>query len=540
MDDEEIFGKKLFYRGFGWAVENNLLTDYKVIVLAMDEQQISNKMQSHLTEGSELNLDDITKMVGCYKALSKEGFENSKNEDFVPMKRAIAFCQTIDISKEFCKEFSKVTQEYNSYKKNLKQDLRVDLHHIDGKFNAEKRVNEIDWLKKDTEVNNCRILSNARCLSEGVDVPSLDAIIFLHPRKSQIDVVQSVGRVMRKSNDVKKKLGYVILPIAVAPGITPEKALNDNARYRVVWQILNALRTHDERLDSTINKIGLGEDVSDRLSIIDGRLDTELGATTATVEDIKSKSKKSNEKKDDIFSKGKEKKKGEETYYQPTFTITDLSQAIRAKIVEKCGNRDYWEKWASDIAVIAQKHITRINSIVLNSGTEERDSFMKFVGEIRDDLNPEISETDAVEMLAQHIITTPVFGTLFKGNRFSSENAISKAMEKVLSQIYEHQIDTEKKSLQRFYDSVKMRAADITTANGRQQLIVELYERFFQNAFPLMTKKLGIVYTPVEIVDFIIFSVDEIIPFIAPRSLMCLVRALVSIDFIETIFWLTK
>ncbi|MDA8942316.1 DEAD/DEAH box helicase family protein [Alphaproteobacteria bacterium] len=518
MDDKSIFGENLFHRGFGRAVENNLLTDYKVVVLMMDEQLVSDRVQRSFTEGAELELDDATKMVGCYKALAKVGMQTNKEgvpEDIKPMKRALAFCQNIKTSQMFSSEFSSVVNDYISHEdvtEEHKTDLKVELFHVDGTFNAEQRNEKLSWLKDETDENICRVLTNARCLSEGVDVPSLDAIMFLHPRKSQIDVVQSVGRVMRKAEG--KKLGYVILPITVAPGVSAEKALNDNERYQVVWQILNALRAHDERFDSTINRIGLGEDVSDRIEIIDGTSTSELEATTAVVEDVKSKAKKKENSDDDTDTNlGGEDETEEEDGNEPeqlSFTLTDLSQAIKAKIVEKCGTRDYWENWASDIAKIAQQHITRINSIVLNSGTKERAKFMQFVEEIRDDLNPEITETDAVEMLAQHIITRPVFDTLFQGNRFTSENAVSKAMETVLAQIYDNKIDTETRTLEKFYDSVKRRAADIITSTGRQTLILELYDRFFRNAFPLMTQKLGIVYTPVEVVDFIVHSVEDV------------------------------
>lgn len=518
MDDENTFGKNLFHRGFGWAVDNNLLTDYKVVVLMMDEQLVSDRVQRSFTEGAELELDDATKMVGCYKALAKVGMNDKKDatdEDTVPMKRALAFCQNIKSSQMFSSEFSSVVRDYLSHEKvseEKKTDLEVELFHVDGTFNAEQRNEKLNWLKDEADENICRVLTNARCLSEGVDVPALDAIMFLHPRKSQIDVVQSVGRVMRKAEG--KKLGYVILPIAVAPGVSAEKALNDNERYKVVWQILNALRAHDERFDSTINRIGLGEDVSDRIEIIDGTSTSELEATTAVVEDVKPKAKKREDDGDDTDTNlGGEDETEDEDDKEPeqlSFTLTDLSQAIKAKIVDKCGTRDYWENWASDIADIAHTHITRINSIVLNSGTPERAAFMQFVEEIRDDLNPEISENDAVEMLAQHIITRPVFDTLFQGNRFTTENAVSKAMETVLAQIYDHHIDTESRTLEKFYDSVKRRAADIITSTGRQTLILELYDRFFRNAFPLMTQRLGIVYTPVEVVDFIIHSVEDV------------------------------
>lgn len=518
MDDKSIFGENLFHRGFGWAVENDLLTDYKVVVLMMDEQLVSDRVQRSFTEGAELELDDATKMVGCYKALAKVGMQTNKEgvpEDIKPMKRALAFCQNIKTSQMFSSEFSSVVNDYISHEdvnEEHKTDLKVELFHVDGTFNAEQRNEKLSWLKDETDENICRVLTNARCLSEGVDVPALDAIMFLHPRKSQIDVVQSVGRVMRKAEG--KKLGYVILPITVAPGVSAEKALNDNERYQVVWQILNALRAHDERFDSTINRIGLGEDVSDRIEIIDGTSTSELEATTAVIEDVTSKAKKKEDSEDDTDTNlGGEDETEEEESKEPeqlSFTLTDLSQAIKAKIVEKCGTRDYWENWASDIARIAEKHVARINTIVLNSGTPERKAFMQFVEEIRDDLNPEISENDAVEMLAQHIITRPVFDTLFQGNRFTSENAVSKAMETVLAQIYNHKIDTETRTLEKFYESVRRRAADIITSAGRQALILQLYDRFFRNAFPLMTQKLGIVYTPVEVVDFIIHSVEDV------------------------------
>lgn len=521
MDDEKTFGKTLFYRGFGWAVENNILTDFKVVVLAVDEGVVSSALQRKWEESGVLKLDDATKMVGCYKALAKVGFEdsqknNSNGDRLKPMKRALAFCQNIELSKIFAAEFTSVVNEYianEEIEEKYKTKLKVDLFHVDGTFNAEERNERLGWLKDDPEDNICRVLTNVRCLSEGVDVPALDAIMFLHPRKSQIDVVQGVGRVMRKAEG--KDLGYVILPITVASGISPEKVLRDNDKYKVVWQILNALRAHDERFDSTINRIGLGEDVSDRIEIIGVGGREELDATTAVVEDVKPKSKKGEQKdKEDTASVGDQKDdvdSEESENEQLAFVLSDLSQAIKAKIVEKCGSRDYWEQWANDIAKIAQSHITRINAIVLNSGTPERKAFLAFLEEIKDDLNPEITETDAVEMLAQHIITKPVFDTLFEGHKFTSENSISKALETVLKQIFRHNIDTESESLSKFYESVKRRASDIVTTKGRQTLVLELYDRFFRNAFPSTTQKLGIVYTPIEVVDFIIHSVNDVL-----------------------------
>ena len=517
MDDESTYGPLFFYKGFGWAVENNLLTDYKVVVLAVDEGIVSEKVQNRLAEGAELKLDDATKIIGCFKALAKEGFKEADALDFSslkPMKRALAFCQNIKLSKLLEQEFAQVVNEYRSKdseeEKNL--DFHVDLKHVDGGFDADLRNERLSWLKDDIEDNSCRLLTNVRCLSEGVDVPALDAVIFMHPRKSQIDVVQSVGRVMRKAEG--KDLGYVIIPITVAPGVSPEKALNDNEKYRVVWQILNALRSHDERFDSTINKMGLGEDVSGRIEIVGVGARAELDATTAVVDDIKPKKKDGGDEGLEAEGKG-EKETTEEPEPTPgeqlAFVLSDLSKAIKAKIVERCGTRDYWENWAKDIAKIAQAHITRIKAIVFNSGTKERKLFEEFVAEIRDDLNPSITEEQAVEMLAQHLVTKPVFESLFKDHKFTEENPVSKSMQSILTALSAHRLEKESDSLQKFYDSVKRRSADIETSTGRQTLILELYERFFSYAFKSMTERLGIVYTPVEVVDFIIHSVEDVL-----------------------------
>ncbi len=509
MDDESLYGKTLFARGFGWAVENGLLTDYKVMVLAVDEQMVSGGVQNRLADGtSELKLDDATKIIGCYKALTKHGLTNELLTDSQPMKRALAFCKDIATSKLVQDEFAAVIAEYlaSDEGKEAEDDatpLECQLEHVDGTFNAKARTRLLDWLKEEHCDHACRILTNARCLSEGVDVPALDAILFMHPRKSQIDVVQSVGRVMRRAPG--KNMGYVILPIGVPAGVTPEEALNDNERYRVVWQILNALRSHDERFDAMINKADLGVDVSDHIEVIavsnklpakkdGGGAKANIGLGSAA--------------DDDDCDQGQVKPLHP---VQGTLFFDEFSKAIMAKIVRKCGRRDYWEDWATDIAKIAQTHITRITSLVEKPGTSERMAFEGFLAEIRDDLNGSISEVEAIEMLAQHIITRPVFDALFEGYSFAQHNPVSVAMQQILDTLDEHNLEKESESLQKFYDSVRRRAKGVDNATAKQKIIVELYDKFFRNAFPKMTNRLGIVYTPVEIVDFIIQSVNEVL-----------------------------
>jgi len=517
MDNPALFGETLFYRGFGWAVQNGLLTDYKVIVLAMDEGLVSAAVRKRLGDaGSELVLDDATKIIGCYKALTKIDLKADVSTDPHPMRRALAFAKDIRSSKLIRDEFTAVVDEYLGQDSLVESDepsdhLQCEIEHVDGTFNAKTRGALLDWLKADAGENTCRILTNARCLSEGVDVPALDAIMFLHPRKSQIDVVQSVGRVMRKTDT--KKMGYVILPVGVPAGVPPEQALADNERYRVVWQILNALRAHDERFDSTINQIALGQTVN-QLEIVGINADTEeLRSVTAVVENLPSKTKaassgigKGSGGPGDEVIEGPEHKQTE-----MAFSIDEFSRAIMAKIVKKCGTRDYWEDWSASIAEIAKNHITRLTALLKDPDTEARHAFDAFLAELRDDLNDTISEGDAIEMLAQHIITRPVFETLFEGHKFTAENPVSRAMQRVLDVLNEANLDKESKDLDKFYASVKIRAQGITDPQAKQKLIVELYDKFFRRAFPRTTEKLGIVYTPVEIVDFIIHSVNEVL-----------------------------
>ena len=460
--------------------------------------------------GTELKLDDATKMVGCYKALAKIGFQdkNKENTKIPPMQRALAFCRSINLSKTFTEQFMNVVNDYRNSDEiddEFKTDLEVELRHVDGTFNADLRNERLHWLEESSHNNVCRVLSNARCLAEGVDVPDLDAVLFLHPRKSQIDVVQSVGRVMRKADE--KELGYVILPVTVAPGVSPERTLNDNKKFSVIWQILNALRAHDERLDSTINKIGLGEDVSNKIEIVGLKQTEKLDPTEAKIEHVRRRVK------DRKPEQGSKNTPDQEEVQQLSFTLTEFSKAIKAKIVEKCGTRDYWENWATDIANIAKHHINRINGLLVKKNSPIRDAFDKFHEEIKDDLNPEVTESEAVEMLAQHMITKPVFDSLFQGNQFTEENSVSKALENTVERLYGANVDSEANttSLRKFYKSVETRARGIETAKGRQTLILELYDRFFRKAFPLMTQKLGIVYTPTEVVDFIIRSVEDVL-----------------------------
>lgn len=517
MDDEKLYGKELFVITFSEAVKRGLLVDYKVIVLAVEETHVNRRIQNLLKDpDNQLKVDDAAKIIGCWKALSKQGLAEDLAGDGAAMQRAVAFCQVIEVakggkthkvsSKQIAGMFQAVVEAYQETEEfEQVANLICEAEHVDGSMNAGQKETKLDWLKAEVPENTCRILSNVRCLSEGVDVPALDAVLFLTPRNSQVDVVQSVGRVMR--NAPGKKRGYVILPVVIPAGVEAHEALSDNKTYAVVWQVLQALRSHDDRFDAMVNKLDLiGRDTS-KMEVI---------AITDKIQkkqDRPAKGKGNGDAGKGGFTIGEQvKRPGKEDQLDIQFEIGEIERAIYAKLVQKVGNRHHWEDWANDIAKIARTHIDRITAILENpDNAQERAAFAAFAHELRDDLNDSITDGEIIEMLAQHLITKPVFDALFEGYSFAQHNPMSQAMQAVLDILQEHNLNKEADTLLSFYDSVKMRAEGIENAEGKQKVIKELYGKFFNNAFPNMAKRMGIVYTPVEVVDFIIHSVNHIL-----------------------------
>lgn len=501
MDDVDTFGVPFYRIGFGEAVEKGLLTDYKVLVLGVSESQIATSFQNLLAdESNELAIDDVAKLVGCWNGLAKRRsgeLEASFGDDLAPMKRAVAFSRSIKDSQKIEREFEDLVRINLRNRENddPTDDLGVQVRHIDGGFNAQSRAELLNWLKQEPNEEGpiCRILTNARCLTEGVDVPNLDAVLFLNPRNSMVDVIQAVGRVMRRAEG--KKYGYIILPIAIPDGMSTTQALSDNKRYKVVWQVLQALRAHDERMDATIHQIELN--ASDPESII-----------VQTV-DLAPKKEKDSIGANDTEAPEDSITPGEQTTL--TFPAQEWKDGVYAKIVDKVGTREYWDDWSKDIATIAGRHITMIRHLLDEASPESelRTVFAQFVEGLQQTLNPAIDEDQAIEMLAQHLITKPVFDAMFAGHRFTELNPISLAMQNVVDHLNANAaFEKERESLSAFYESVQRRVKNLDNAAAKQHVIKDLYDKFFQNAFPRTAERLGIVFTPVPVVDYILRSAD--------------------------------
>ncbi len=489
MDDPETYGEEFYHIGFGTAVEKGCLSDYKVFVLTIPEHdcdgvELYDTLDAAERKALESKDDDgrntPIKLMGCINALAKHLTDSAllDEHDRIPARRAVAFCRTIASSKAITKLFNKFANDerYN-------RDLRVEAQHVDGSMSALERNNHIAWLKADGTSSDCHLLTNVRCLSEGVDVPSLDAALFLSKRNSEIDVVQSVGRVMRRAPG--KRFGYIIIPVVIPEGKDPAQELANSDTFGVVWTVLNALRSHDDRFESEINKLRFKNSESDSVGriIIDTGMPNNGGGSDG------------------------------DTAIQDEFDLRFPLQMekyrtlLYGRIVEKCGDRLYFQRWAADVAAIAERHIAQLKRLCAED-VRARDAFNRYYAFLQTAVYTTVSEEDARVMLAQQRITAPIFDALFGDNRFTQHNPVSEAIDHATDLLLRLESEEDRLKLNRFYESVRRRVEGIQSADAKLEIIRTLYDTFFAVAFKRTAEKLGIVFTPIEVVDFILRSAD--------------------------------
>ena len=525
MDDEKVFGPTFYEISFGRAVSLGCLVDYKVIILTVPAGIAQRYISPYAGDTDILPASHAAKVIGCWRSLSKLDIssESSVGDDLQPMRRAVAFAQRISMepdavnlahpktsSRQFAAQFTRTVESYIEGQKNsAKKDgraitpaegqlfrFRCETRDIDGGMNAVEKQSRLDWLRGDPGEDACRILFNVRCLSEGVDVPSLDAVIFLSPRKSQVDIVQTVGRVMRKAPG--KKRGYVIIPLVIADDKSPEDALERNEEFRTVWQVLNALKSIDPNsvlVDGTLKK------VSDKIEIVavqDGPIGKKIGNGTS----------RRNPKK----PRKPQKPDGQGELMFDHDEI--LEENIRAKLVRHVGNRREWADWAGEVGEICRAQAENIRKALDPSDPANADSirkFRSFRAEIAKALNDTVADDVVIDMLSQHLVIRPVISALFSDYPFAEKNPISSAMTAMLRALDSAGYIMAADRLKDFYSDVERRCSSIKTLDDRQKIVVELFGSFFKLAFPKQQEKFGIVYTPIEIVDFINHSVGDIL-----------------------------
>ncbi len=504
MDDGEIFGEEIYTLNFERAIALDLLTDYKVIILAVRSENLSgvtnsvNKKISQLkAEGTKLdkkliNNEFVCKIVGTHKGLAKQDLialddENKEDNDLKSKKdtfvsqRAISFCKSIQTSKNIKDSFETIMECYDEeLKKKSFKNLQISIDHIDGTMNCKERLEKLEELNE-FKPNTCKVLSNARCLSEGVDVPALDSVIFFDGKSAMVDIIQAVGRVMRKAKN--KKRGYIILPIALAESEIKnlDEAVN-NTNFKNIWKVIKALRSHDASL---VDEATFKEKIK-----IFGSNDEKNPDDEEELQ--KDKTQHQNDPKE-----------AQKTLFDAIF-LQDLANAVYNVMPTKLGDRNYWENFAKKTGNIAKTLNNRLKELF----GKNPEIFDNFLTSLRDNIHQNIKEDEALDMITSHIITKPIFDAIFGDN---IQNPIAKALDKMVLKLSDLGLEGETKDLKNLYESVKTEALHAKSPKSQQELIKNLYNTFFKEAFRKQSEKLGIVYTPIEVVDFILRATNGIL-----------------------------
>ncbi|GAA9555045.1 DEAD/DEAH box helicase family protein [Helicobacter pylori] len=503
MDDAQTFGEEIYTLNFERAIALDLLTDYKVIILAVRSENLSgvtnsvNKKISQLeAKGTKLdkkliNNEFVCKIVGTHKGLAKQDVIalNDKNKEDNDLKnkadtfvsqRAISFCKSIQTSKNIKDSFETIMECYDEeLKKKSFKNLQISIDHVDGTMNCKERLDKLENLNA-FEPNICKVLSNARCLSEGVDVPALDSVIFFDGRSAMVDIIQAVGRVMRKAKN--KKRGYIILPIALRE--SEIKNLDEavkNTNFQNIWKVLKALRSHDSSLvDEATFK--------EKIKI--------FGSDDASNPDDEEELQKDKTEQSDP-------KQAQKTLFD-AILLQDLANAVYNVMPTKLGDRNYWENFAKKTGNIAKTLNNRLKELF----GKNPEIFDNFLTSLRGNIHQNIKEEEALDMITSHIITKPIFDAIFGDN---IQNPIAKALDKMVLKLSDLGLEGETKDLKNLYESVKTEAARAKSQKSQQELIKNLYNTFFKEAFRKQSEKLGIVYTPIEVVDFILRATNGIL-----------------------------
>ncbi len=508
MDDAEIFGEEIYTLNFTRAIALDLLTDYKVMILAVRKEDLSgvtnsvNQKISQLeAKGTKLdkkliNNEFVCKIIGTHKGLAKKDLialddENKQDHnlqnknDTTPSQRAISFCKSINTSKNIKDSFETIMECYDEeLKKKSFKNLTISIDHIDGTMNCKVRLEKLEELNT-FKPNTCKVLSNARCLSEGVDVPALDSIVFFDGKSAMVDIIQAVGRVMRKAKH--KKRGYIILPIALEESEIQnlDEAVN-NTNFKNIWKVIKALRSHDPSL---VDEATFKEKIK-----IFGSDDNNNDETNQDDEELQ---------KDKTDKTEQDPKQAQKTLFD-AILLQDLANAVYNVMPTKLGDRNYWENFTEKTGNIARTLNSRLKDIF----EKNPEFFHGFLDSLKGNIHSNIKEDEALDMITSHIITKPIFDAIFGDN---IKNPISKALDKMVEKLSTLGLQGETKDLKNLYESVKTEAMHAKSQKSQQELIKNLYNTFFKVAFRKQSEKLGIVYTPIEVVDFILRATNGIL-----------------------------
>ena len=457
MSDEEIFGPTFFEYSFRRAIEEGYLSPYRIVVMTVDKKEVQEKLYEYLMSQGSLSIDDTTKLVGLGKLIKGE----VQNEDGTPLnlsiKRGIVFVNRVSKSKRIAEDFQAVFREY------FGTQSPADIQHIDGNMSVFEKRRKINWLREGGEKSH--ILTNAKVLTEGIDVPALDFVAFFDPKESVVDIIQALGRVVRKAEN--KEFGLVFIPLVVSTDRENVDEQIERTSYKTLWQVLNAVASLDSAFQSQIRVI----------LIEDGNRTREIDQNRERVI---------------ILNKGN---------IQPSL-FEPIRKYLSTKIVRSFRlGAIFLKDWAQETAKTAQDLKAHIQ-IALEKDLSFRQKFEELRRALTTLLNESISDQDALNLIVQYILTKPIFDAVFE---YKSQ------VDEILDSIFEyfrHFLQNNIRELDKFYEQVQAKASGLRNEEERQEFLRHLYTNFFSVAFKETTDELGIAYTPVPLVSFIVKFVN--------------------------------
>lgn len=461
MNDENDYGKCLYEYSFNRAIKDNVLCDVRVGILQVD-----------------INDDDLTRIKEDYfieniNALVRESKNDKSNGVLNSIRRFLESDTFLDISnKEYPKDkidkiinFTKTIENSKTFVKFLNQDKHFKAEHVDGKIKGRKRQEHLDWLGSEKDNTKIKILSNARCLSEGIDIPDVNGIFFSQPKSSQSDLIQAIGRCLRKPSE-DKKYGYVIVPFMVPKDKNVQEALNDSK--------------YDKLLES-IQKLY-------------GRLLLSLKSMGVDIESM-------------IISKMYEKQTSEEKEQIPekieNFDTQLLLQNVEVHII-KFSEKDYLDDWSNKLNKILPKVETFYDTHQQNHKDSIEHVKMLFTEFTKD----RVSDEDIKEIVIQHLVLSNILELVLNEKNFFQNNTISKEINHLTNQIFDKQKreDFEKEILQELNNIDKILG---DKDEKKKDFLKNLFEQFYKSYSS--KGKRDIVYTPDTIVQYMIKGTDFLI-----------------------------
>jgi len=477
MNDPELFGPTFFEYTFVQATNDGVILPYTLLLLFIDRRKkklLQKEFQKYLKQEKALNVDYTTKLKALEDFILGNAVDERDRPIRVKPKCGIIFTNRVKRAKEISQEYKRV----------VSQASNISIEYIEGLMSAYDKAMLIKWLGEGKE-EDVRILANAKVLTEGIDVPALSFITFFDPKSSVVDVVQAVGRAVRKAPG--KKRGYVILPILVNDDSEETKEKIDKSTFKVIWQVISALQSMDQTLIAKMRALFI---------------DPKKEKTEETFEPLKEgkteEVEESNENEIKLGILGGQR-----------LELQELRNFIIPKIVKIFRlSHEFIADWTSEATKLAKE----VKNLLEDEVQNPQSAIKVKVEELREKLKAmygyeqiTIEDKKLIAIITQYIIAKPILEALF----FDKKSEVEKVLDKLFEE-FKHFVENNSERLQYFYRKATAKAKAIVNNDERQEFIRLLFTNFFNNVFKEVAKESGIAYTPIEVVNFAVFMTNEL------------------------------